>query len=76
MKCLNCGTAENVREILYGMLAQEPDPNKYLIGGCCMEANSPDFKCLGCGWEHQTEISSILGKHLGDGVKLFKEKAN
>jgi len=41
-----------------------------------MEANSPDFKCLGCGWEHQTEISSILGKHLGDGVKLFKEKAN
>jgi hypothetical protein len=76
MKCPNCESSEHVREVLYGMPAEEPDPAKYLVGGCCMEADSPDFKCLSCGWQHQTQISSILGKHLREGVKLFKEKAN
>jgi hypothetical protein len=75
MNCPNCNTSENVREILYGMPSEEPDPMKYLIGGCCMESDSPDFRCLKCGWEHQTEISNILGKHLGAGVTLFKGKA-
>ncbi len=75
MNCPNCNNEENVREILYGMPAEEPDSTKYILGGCCMEPNSPDFKCLKCGWEHQTQISNILGKHLGIGVTLFKEKA-
>jgi hypothetical protein len=56
------------------MPAAEPDPSKYIVGGCCMEADSPDFKCLNCDWEYQNEITSILGKHLGSGVKLFKGK--
>ena len=74
MKCPNCDSSTGVREILYGMPAAEPDPSKYIVGGCCMEADSPDFKCLNCDWEYQNEITSILGKHLGSGVKLFKGK--
>jgi len=40
-----------MREILYGMSSEEPDPAVYLIGGCLVEPNQPSHRCMTCGWE-------------------------
>ncbi len=74
MDCPTCTSSTNVREVLYGMPADEPDSSKYVLGGCCISPDSPDFVCLQCGWEHQSEITRILTRHLPPGGQIFKEK--
>jgi hypothetical protein len=27
------------------------DESKYYIGGCLVEGNEPDYKCITCNWE-------------------------
>ena len=71
MKCPKCESEVNVRKIIYGELPEGPDPTKYIVGGCCMEANLPGFTCIKCGWEYQTEVTNILGKYVGESVKLM-----
>jgi hypothetical protein len=33
------------------MPAGPPDESKYYIGGCLMDDQMPDYKCISCGWE-------------------------
>jgi hypothetical protein len=33
------------------MPAGPPDESKYYIGGCLMDDQMPDYKCIVCGWE-------------------------
>ena len=49
--CPNCASERGIREILYGMPSEEPDPAVYLIGGCLVEPNQPSHRCITCGWE-------------------------
>lgn len=49
--CPKCSSVEGVREIIYGMRSQEPDPARYIVGGCLVELNQPTHRCIACGWE-------------------------
>lgn len=73
MECPNCKSSEFVREVIYGMPVAEPDPRKYLVGGCCMELESADFRCIKCSWEHQADITKILVRHVSENLKLLKK---
>jgi hypothetical protein len=46
--CPTCNSTEGVREYLYGMPSAEPDPAKYVIGGCLIDDDMPDYKCIKC----------------------------
>ena len=50
-KCPKCDSSVGIREILYGMPAEEPDSSKYIIGGCLFTGNDPKWACINCGWE-------------------------
>jgi hypothetical protein len=30
---------------------KEPDKTKYVIGGCCISDNDPEFACINCDWQ-------------------------
>jgi hypothetical protein len=47
-KCPVCNSKEGVREYLYGMPSEEPDPTKFVTGGCCFSDDMPDYKCISC----------------------------
>ena len=47
-KCPVCKTTKGVRSYLYGMLMEEPDRAKFVVGGCCISEEMPDYKCLKC----------------------------
>jgi hypothetical protein len=49
--CPNCASTEGIRKILYGMPMEEPDANKYLVGGCISDGDSPTHACVKCGWQ-------------------------
>jgi hypothetical protein len=50
--CENCGSPEGMRKILWGMPAEEPDLNEFVLGGCILEENPSSLKCIDCGWEN------------------------
>jgi hypothetical protein len=33
------------------MPSEEPDSQKYLVGGCISDENSPTHECINCGWQ-------------------------
>jgi hypothetical protein len=51
INCPKCKTASGVREILYGMPSEEPDPDVFIVGGCLVERNQPTHRCITCGWQ-------------------------
>ena len=48
--CPTCFSNTGLRTIFYGMPASEPDPAKYVIGGCVVEENAPEMECIECHW--------------------------
>ena len=48
-KCPYCDSSDGVRKFLYGMPYGGPDETKYVLGGCLVFDDSPDYKCLTCG---------------------------
>jgi rubredoxin len=62
--CPVCSTSENVREILYGMPAEEPDRSIHITGGCLVETDQPTHRCLMCGWE----LAPTVDKYKNDGI--------
>ena len=50
--CPRCGSADAVR-ILYGLRSTEgmegAKRGEYVLGGCVIGLESPDFECPGCG---------------------------
>ena len=59
--CPSCKGKGTVRMILWGMPAEEPDPNKYVIGGCCLSPTGVDLthECIKCGWQRFDESKKI-----------------
>ena len=49
--CPSCKTKGSIRQIIWGMPDEEPDPNKYVIGGCLVSDNDPTHECIKCGWQ-------------------------
>ncbi len=63
-KCPACGNEDSIREIIWGMPEGEPDPSKYLIGGCCVSDNDPTHECIECGWQRIVKRENPLGFSL------------
>ena len=51
ISCPGCGALGSVREIVYGMPGSDFDFDKYIVGGCCVTDNDPEYGCKECGWE-------------------------
>jgi hypothetical protein len=68
-KCPTCLTATGVRKIIWGMPSEEPDESRYFIGGCLIDDQMPDYKCLTCGWEGFTRARSVT---LSDDLSKLK----
>lgn len=48
--CLGCTAVGSIRKILWGMPNVEPDPDKYVTGGCCIPDDPADYTCIRCDW--------------------------
>ena len=50
-----------MRMILWGIPAEEPDPSKYVVGGCCVSPTGvdPTHECINCGWQGFDESKKI-----------------
>jgi hypothetical protein len=70
-KCPVCKTNEGVREYLYGMPSDEPDPAKYVIGGCPVSENMPDYKCIACSTDFYKDSEKYHNRFIDDGVGLI-----
>jgi hypothetical protein len=40
-----------VQTILWGLPSEEPNPHVFVMGGCCIEDDMPEMKCIKCGWQ-------------------------
>ena len=49
--CPRCNEHTLVRRIVYGMISQELDSEKFVSGGRGIGFNDPEIRCIGCGWE-------------------------
>ena len=52
-KCPRCLKTGTLRVILYGEPIGEPDPEKYVVGGCCISpiGIDPELQCIDCDWQ-------------------------
>ena len=64
-KCPHCDSSEGVRKIIWGEPMGEPDPSKYVIGGCMVSEDPPDYRCLTCGLEFHRESRFIMSSSEG-----------
>jgi len=67
--CPNCNSTEGVREYLYGMPSEEPDPAKYIVGGCCPPDEMPDYKCIKCSIEFYKKSSESRNRFVMDSLE-------
>ncbi len=48
--CPQCNEHTLVRRIVYGIISQELDSEKFVSGGRGLGFNDPEIRCIGCGW--------------------------
>lgn len=60
--CPRCNTNEDVKKIAYGCLPcetpEEADSEGYVLGGCCIRPDSPEWYCGACEESFGTERDS------------------
>lgn len=66
-KCPVCNSSDGVREYLYGMPSEEPDPAKYVIGGCCPSDEPPDYRCIKCATDFYKGSDKFHNRFISDG---------
>ena len=49
--CPQCNEHTLIRRIVYGMISEELDSEKFVSGGRGIGFNDPEIRCIGCGWE-------------------------
>jgi len=69
--CENCGSLEGMRKILWGMPAEEPDLNEFVLGGCILEENPASLKCIDCGWENNQPRWKRFVQESMEGVRFL-----
>ena len=53
--CPNCLLESSLRQIIWGLPIEEPDPNEYVMGGCCPPENPESWECIDCHWRGSLE---------------------
>jgi DNA-directed RNA polymerase subunit RPC12/RpoP len=66
-KCPVCKSTEGVRLYLYGMPSEEPDPRKFVIGGCLVFEDMPDYKCITCSTDFYKNSDKYHNRFISDG---------
>jgi hypothetical protein len=66
-KCPVCDSLDGVREFIYGMPSEEPDATKYVLGGCCISDDMPDYKCIKCFTDFYKDSDKYHNKFISDG---------
>ena len=70
-KCPVCETTEGVRRYLYGMQNEEPDPAKFVIGGCLVSEDMPDYYCINCFTYFYKNSAKYHNRFIDDGIGLI-----
>ena len=66
-KCPSCNSSAGAREYIYGMPREEPDPSKFVLGGCCISDDIPDYKCINCGTDFYKDSDKFHNRFISDG---------
>ena len=72
--CPTCSKKTGV-EIVYGMpseeLAKKAELGEVALGGCVVEPNQPDYRCISCGfeWDRTRQFEEAKNKWLKETVK-------
>ena len=66
-KCPVCNSIDGVREFIYGMPSEEPDATKYVLGGCCISDDMPDYKCIKCATDFYKDNDKFHNRFISDG---------
>jgi len=65
--CPICDSIEGVRLYLYGMPSEEPDPKQFVIGGCVVYEDMPDYKCVTCSTDFYKNSDRYHNRFISDG---------
>lgn len=68
--CPVCGTKEGVREFVYGEPIEEPDPTKYIVGGCSISEDAPDYRCILCATDFYKNSQKFTNRFIWDGTGI------
>ena len=63
--CPQCNEHSLVRRIVYGVMSNELDTEKFVSGGRGIGFNDPEIRCVGCGWEGIPEDVRFTNKIQG-----------
>lgn len=74
--CPGCLDVDSVRIILYGLPVGPPNPEIYLIGGCCVSENDPDIECISCGWQGSKKQVKLKTKQTPAAITIFESLEN
>lgn len=65
-KCPVCNSKEGVREYLYGLPMDQPDAGKYVLGGCCISEDMPNYKCIKCFTDFYIDSDKFHNRFISD----------
>jgi hypothetical protein len=60
--CPKCKCVGHIREILYGIPAEDYDRERFVIGGCISEESAPEIQCTSCDWNGSKEDLRFIKK--------------
>ena len=66
-KCPICNSRVGVREFIYGMPDREPDPSKYIVGGCSISEDMPDYRCINCATDFYKSRDEYQNRFISNG---------
>jgi len=66
-KCPVCNSKEGVREYFYGLPMEQPDTEKYVLGGCCISEDMPDYRCMKCFTDFYRDSDKYQNRFIADG---------
>jgi len=66
-KCPVCNSFDGVREFIYGMPSEAPDESKYVLGGCTISDDMPDYKCINCATDSYKGNDKFHNRFISDG---------
>ena len=66
-KCPVCNSLDGVREFIYGMPSEEPDATKYVLGGCTISDDMPDYRCITCAADFYNNRDEFHNRFISDG---------
>ena len=62
-----CNSLDGVREYIYGLPSEKPDATKYVLGGCCISDDMPDYKCINCATDFYKDSNNYHNRFISDG---------